>query len=178
MATTPPVLRRQIAATLGVNQDSDAEFSDGSSDDNLPGALPDEPRDSVTFPPPSTTEQLMQLRTAFNSILDAIHQDKTSSEAYRDVLNIYGDTEIVMMLPLTPLGVIEELKLQVSILEKLKSKIDVLENQADLDTESDYDSENDLYLDLDSDELAEMTTDEDSDSEDRPRAPVRRRLRF
>ena len=42
--------------------------------------------------------------------------------------------------------------------------------------ESDYDSENDIYYDLDSDELDEMTTDEDSDSEDRP--PVARWLRF
>lgn len=47
---------------------------------------------------------------------------------------------------------------------------------AEVSPESDYDSENDLYFDLDSDDLADMTTDEDSDSEDRP--PVARRLRF
>lgn len=64
------------------------------------------------------------------------------------------------------------------MIRAIQQKIEEIQTMpvAEVSPESDYDSENDIYYDLDSDELDEMTTDEDSDSEDRP--PVARRLRF
>lgn len=191
MSNVPPTLRRQRAYDPSAADSSDDEreqFSDSSSIDgdlyegsqDQGYAFGGESKESQTFQGPTRAEQLLQLRRAFDAILGAIRQDKTVEEAYAKILNIRGDTELAQMLPSNSLDLIQELKLHVSILEKIRDKINILESGTTTppgyDSDSNVDSETDIYEDMNSDDLAEMPTDEDSDSEDTP--TVARQLRF
>ena len=187
MSNTPPVLRRQTANELSVIDSSDEaeQFSDSSSmDGDLYDGSQDqgptfggESKQSEAFQPPTRAEQLLQLKRAFDALLGAIRQEKTIGEAYAQILGIRGDTELVQLLPSTDLDLIQGLKLNVSILERIKEKIDILESDMTTPPGSDSDSDTDVYEDMDSDDLADLPTDEDSDDE-RDRPPVNRRLRF